>query len=126
MRDADRMTADDARRTITRRWFLDQEPIDRGRPCLVLECRHDRQRGTLSATVSYCEHEQAQGYAFDRWQSDWLFLRIDSEPIARYSRGQLDRFAARALERLADPEGPEVLRGLAALIDGPKLVPVSS
>lgn len=93
---------------------------------MVLECRHDRQRGTLSATVSYCEHDQAQGYAFDRWQSDWLFLRIDSEPIARYSRGQLDRFAARALDRFTDPDGPDVLQGLVALIDAPKLEAVPS
>lgn len=127
MRDADRMIADDARRTIVRRWFLEGEPIERGRPCLILECRHDRRWKQFIATVSYCEHDQARGYAVDRWNSDWLFLRFDSEPVTRYSRAQLDRFAARVLERFMDPDGyGEPLRGLVRLIDAPELEAVPS
>ena len=123
MRDADRITIDNQRRRITHRWFLDREPIDRGRPCLVFECRHDRQRKTFEAVLSYCEHEQHAGYAFDRWESGWLLARIDSEPVARFTPGRLQHFAAQALTLLADPIGPAVVRDhLAMLEDTPATV----
>lgn len=124
MRSPDRNTIDQAARKITDRWFLAGPGIGKGRPCIVLETRHDRERKALRAVLSYCETEQGQGYSVDTWQSDWLLLQLVSEPTKRYSAGDLQQVRRWALDRLEDPDGPQVLREVVARMDALELVQV--
>lgn len=87
-------------RTVTYEFALTGTPIGdsaSGEPTLKLRVSHYASRKALTATVSYIEKDQGNGYAIEKWQSDWPLVQIASVPANRYSEKALRQLAENTL-----------------------------
>lgn len=94
-------------RSVTYEFPLTGAPIGEGNgnagfgePTLKLSVSHYKFAKALIANVSYVEKDKGDGYAIEKWQSDWPLIRIASKAVARYSEKALKEFAAATVEDL--------------------------
>ena len=96
-------------------WTLSGEAIgsDKGQPTLKLRTSHSKDRKAFTATVSYVEIAQGDGYAMEQWQSDWPMFRVTTQATARYSEKALQAFRDEAIKTLF---GQDTIPAVAALL----------
>ena len=89
-------------RSVTYEFPLTGEPIGdgNGAPTLKLSVSHYKFAKAFVANVTYVEKDFGNGYAIEKWQSDWPLIRVATKPTARYSEKALREFADEALATL--------------------------
>jgi hypothetical protein len=110
-------TFNERNRSYSDTFTLTGEPIEGGdlTPALKLTTYHLKDYKAFFAYVSYVELEDCGTYAVERWQSDWVNVRIEAEKVARYSEKALAEFRAKAVKRVLD--GDFTTPALVELVD---------